>query len=82
MEKHRLLIDDKPMIDPRFFLDHGEIDFDIMTKAHQFVDRIAVAEPMRKIIYKRVFPLVSNQVGKDDFEDIVRDHSLTDWHRK
>lgn len=75
-------VDDKPMINPRFYLGHGEIDFDIMTKAHQFVDRIVTAEPMREIIYQRVFPPASGQVGKDDFENIVRDHSLTDWHRK
>lgn len=75
-------IHDKPMINPRFFMNHGRLDFDIMTKANHFVDRIITAEPMREIIYKRVFPPVNAQDEKDDFEDFVRDYSLTDWHRK
>lgn len=53
-----------------------------MTKAHHFVDRIVSAEPMREIIYKRVFPLVGGDKRKDDFATHVRDYSLTDWHRE
>lgn len=75
-------MDDKPIINPRFYMDTGQLDFDIMTKANNFVDRIVSAEPMREIIYKRVFPPVGGENGKDDFADHVRDYSLTDWHRE
>ena len=75
-------MDDKPIINPRFYMDTGQLDFDIMTKANHFVDRIVSAEPMREIIYKRVFPPVGGENGKDDFADHVRDYSLTDWHRE
>lgn len=75
-------VDDSPVIDPRFFTDIGHIDYDIMTKALHFVDTITTAEPMREIIYRRACPPVrEKQDGKEEFEDHVRDTSLTDWHR-
>jgi hypothetical protein len=46
------------------------------------MDRITSAEPMRQIMRGRAFPPVGSGDGKDEFEDHVRNHTLTDWHRK
>lgn len=75
-------VEDCPMINPRFYMNRGAIDFEIMTKSHHFIDRITSAEPMRQIMRGRALPPVGSGDGKDEFEDHVRNHTLTDWHRK
>lgn len=75
-------VEDCPMINPRFYMNRGGVDFEIMTKSHHFIDRITSAEPMRQIMRGRAFPPVGSGDGKDEFEDHVRNHTLTDWHRK
>lgn len=75
-------MNDKPMINPQFYMNHGQIDFEIMTNADHFMDRVVEAEPMREIIYQRVLPPSKGADGKDSFADYVRDNTMTDWHRK
>lgn len=76
-------IDEKPMIDPRYFLGPGEIDKKVMAKALRWGDRICQTEPLAKLIRGRVFPPPANGTKTEDevYEEFVSNYTVTDWHR-
>lgn len=76
-------IDDKPVIDPRYYLDEGELDKKIMALGHRMADRICSTEPLSKIIVGRVLPPVT-ELGREEqvYEDFVANYTVTDWHRE
>lgn len=75
----RVTIDDKPFIDPRYYQGlEGEIDRKIMAATQRFADRIGRTEPMAQIIKRRVCP----PEATDMYDEFVKDHTLTEWHRK
>ncbi|KGO73806.1 Glucose-methanol-choline oxidoreductase, N-terminal [Penicillium italicum] len=75
-------IDDKPVIDPRYFLGPGEIDKKVMAKALRWGDRICQTEPLAKLIHTRVFPPPANGADSEEklYEDFVSNYTVTDWH--
>jgi hypothetical protein len=77
-------IDDKPVIDPRYYLGPGEIDKKVMAKAQRFADRICQSDPLCKIARGRVFPPPSRDSDSEDsiYDDFVSNYTATDWHRK
>jgi hypothetical protein len=77
-------IDDKPIIDPQYYLGPGEIDRKIMAKALKFGDRICRTEPLCKIVRGRVFPPLANESDNEDetYDNFVSNYTVTDWHRK
>ncbi|KAJ5118428.1 uncharacterized protein N7443_007357 [Penicillium atrosanguineum] len=74
-------IDDKPIIDPRYYLDEGEFDKKIMALGQRMADRICSTEPLSKIIVNRVLPPVA-ELGREEqaYEDFVSNCTVTDWH--
>jgi hypothetical protein len=53
----RVTVEDKPIIDPKYYLGGGgEIDFGIMVAAQKFGAKITATAPLSGIIRKRVFP--------------------------
>lgn len=76
-------IDEKPVIDPRYFLGPGEIDKKVMAKALRWGDRICQTEPLAKLIRTRVFPPPTNGTKTEDevYEEFVSNYTVTDWHR-
>ena len=81
--KDRVTAEDKPVIDPRYYLGWGgDIDFRTMSLCERFADKICRTEPLSSIIVRRVFP-PEKEGGSDeaeDFSDWVRDTTITDWH--
>lgn len=73
---------DKPVIDPRYYLDAGALDFQLVAEAQKFGARICATAPLAGIIEKRVFPpeRESGEKEEDDFADWIRDYTITDWH--
>ena len=84
--------DDKPVIDPRYYIGPGgHVDFLSMVAAQKFGHKICSTPPMADMIVKRVFPPAPTPAGNsnghggstDDDEDFsawVRDTTMTDWH--
>jgi hypothetical protein len=79
-----ITIDDKPIIDPRYYLGPGEIDRKIMAKAQRFADRICRTEPLRNVVRGRVFPPPVRESDNEDevYDNFVSNYTATDWHRK
>ncbi|KAE8394467.1 hypothetical protein BDV23DRAFT_190065 [Aspergillus alliaceus] len=77
MESGRVTIHDKPVIDPKYYLDYGDIDFEVMKMGQRLTDRISTTQPLSNIIRSRVFPPTSEGVEYDEF---VRNYTITDWH--
>lgn len=83
-------VNDKPVIDPRYYLGPGDIDFDTMKAAQQFVDQICATQPLANIICSRVFPPipespvdgVGGAADADEYDQFVRNYTTTNWHRK
>lgn len=75
-EREATTAHESPVIHPQFYLGPGEIDFEVMRLAQQFTDQICSTPPLADIIRSRVWPLT------DDFEDFVKNCTVTDWHRK
>ncbi|KAJ5365179.1 Glucose-methanol-choline oxidoreductase [Penicillium concentricum] len=75
-------IDDKPVIDPRYFLGPGEIDKKVMAKALRWGDQICQTEPLAKLIRGRVFPPPAKAGDSEEkvFEEFVSNYTVTDWH--
>ena len=76
-------MDDKPVIDPRYYSGPGgEIDFKLMVASQEFGDKICAMRPLADIIVSRVYPPASTQdKGTNfDFSDWVRESTITDWH--
>jgi choline dehydrogenase-like flavoprotein len=82
-QRRKRTIDDKPIIDPRYFLGPGKIDQEIMALGQRMASRIAETEPLSKIIQKRVFPLVPDETNSERsvYEEFVSNYTVTDWHR-
>jgi choline dehydrogenase-like flavoprotein len=71
----------KPIIDLFYFEgEGGDIDFDVIVKAHEFGDKIHQTLPMSDIVVKRVFPPLPADGQKTDWISYVRDTAITDWH--
>lgn len=50
-------MDEKPLIDPKYYEgEGGKIDLEMMSQAQRFADKIVRTEPLRGIIVKRVWP--------------------------
>jgi len=73
---------DKPIIDPRYYLDAGVLDFKLLAEAQKFGAKICATAPLSGIIKKRVFPpeKESPTGDEEDFSDWIRDYTITDWH--
>ena len=88
--KKRTTAEDKPLINPRYYLDRGgALDFKLMSQCQRFADKICRTAPLSSIIVKRVFPpspppSATHQEGEggqeEDFSAWVRDTTITDWH--
>ena len=82
---NRVTVDDMPVINPRYYLGSGEIDFVTMTAAQQFVDQVCATKPLADIVRKRVFPPIPDEEARDEvdeYDHFVRNYSTTNWHRK
>ncbi|KAF5854966.1 hypothetical protein ETB97_010477 [Aspergillus alliaceus] len=77
MESGRVTIHDKPIIDPKYYLGYGDIDFEVMKMGQRLTERISTTQPLSNIIRSRVFPPTSEGVEYDEF---VRNYTITDWH--
>ncbi|KAL8786500.1 MAG: hypothetical protein Q9213_002727 [Squamulea squamosa] len=79
----RTTVDDKPVIDPKYYVGKGgKVDLEMMASAQKFAHRIVSTRPLADIIVGRVWP-PSPQNGnqeQEDFADWVRDNTITDWH--
>ena len=82
--RDKVTVDDKPIIDPRYYLGAGEIDRKVMVAAQRFGDSICRTEPLARIIKRRVCPpeTTGTESEVDTYEKFVKDHSITNWHRK
>lgn len=81
----KVTVHDKPVINPRYYLGAGgEIDRKIMAATQRFTDRICRTEPLARIIKRRVCPpdATDTKSESDTYDEFVKDHTVTDWHRK
>ena len=79
----RTSINDKPVIDPRYYLGPGEIDKKVMAASSRFTDRICQTQPLADIIKHRVCPPLDESRSEADIrEEFVTNQTTTDWHRK
>lgn len=79
----RATVHDKPIIDPRYFFGHGEVDLEIMKLGQRLTKRICATKPLSDIIRSRVFPPMSDSdtPGEmDEYDEFVRNYTITDWH--
>ncbi|KAE8314359.1 hypothetical protein BDV41DRAFT_534162 [Aspergillus transmontanensis] len=79
----RATVNDKPIIDPRYFLGHGEVDLEVMKIGQRLTKRICATKPLSDIICSRVFPPMSDSdtPGEmDEYDEFVRNYTITDWH--
>lgn len=84
--------DDKPVIDPQYYVGPGgQLDLLMMVAAQKFVHKICATEPMSNIILSRVCPPSTpapnihhhepdKEINDEDFAFWVRDNTITDWH--
>lgn len=71
---------EKPIIDPKYYQGPGgEVDFQTMVESQAFAHKITTTTPLSSIIVKRVFPPLPTK-GEDNFEEYVRNYTITDWH--
>lgn len=82
--REKATIDDKPIIDPRYYLGPGEIDRKVMAKAQRFADRICRTEPLCNVVRDRVFPphVMESECEDEVYNNFVSNYTATDWHRK
>ncbi|KAL8725973.1 MAG: hypothetical protein Q9166_007006 [cf. Caloplaca sp. 2 TL-2023] len=76
-------VDDKPIIDPRYYAGNGgKIDLEMMAAAQKFADKIVSSKPLADIIIGRVWPPAPKDGNKEeeDFTEWVKDNTITDWH--
>ncbi|KAE8421967.1 hypothetical protein BDV36DRAFT_18903 [Aspergillus pseudocaelatus] len=76
-------VHDKPIIDPRYYLGHGEIDLEIMKIGQRLTERICATKPLSDIICSRVFPPMPDSDASDEveeYDEFVRNYTITDWH--
>lgn len=85
--------DDKPVIDPQYYIGPGgQLDFLMMVASQKFAAKICATKPLSDIILSRVFPPPSPTLNiphqdsgkkeekEEDFAPWVRDATTTDWH--
>lgn len=76
-------VNDKPIIDPRYYLGPGEIDKKVMAATHRFSDHVSKTQPLAGIFKRRVWPPSDESRSQMDIsEEFVTNQSTTDWHRK
>ncbi|KAE8137964.1 hypothetical protein BDV38DRAFT_82350 [Aspergillus pseudotamarii] len=79
----RATVHDKPIIDPRYYLGHGEVDLEVMKIGQRLTERICATKPLSEIIRARVFPPMSGSNASDEvdkYDEFVRNYTITDWH--
>lgn len=84
-ENDEVTIDDKPIIDPKYYQGSGEFDKKIMAMALRFADKICQTEPLSKIIKGPAFPPLPDESNSEDRpsdEEFMEKYTITDWHRK
>ncbi|KAI4129768.1 MAG: hypothetical protein LQ338_002078 [Usnochroma carphineum] len=83
-EGKRTTVDDKLVIDPRYYGgEGGKVDFEMMAAAQKFADLIVGTKPLADIIVRRAWPPPPPDAGHEGDEDFgawVRDNTVTDWH--
>lgn len=85
-ENDQVTIDEKPIIDPKYYVGIGRLDKKVMASARKFADRICQTEPLAKIVKERVFPTLPTHSNDEDKEsefesEIMEKYTITDWHR-
>jgi choline dehydrogenase-like flavoprotein len=76
----RTTVYEAPVIDPRYYQGTGgEVDLITMAESQKFADKITRTLPLSSIIVQRVFP-PSTEDDDEDFQEYVRDYTITDWH--
>jgi hypothetical protein len=82
-DKPKTTVDDKPVIDPQYYIGAGELDKKIMAKAQRWADRICQTEPLAQIVRDRVFPppAEGSHTEESVYDDFVSNYTITDWHR-
>ena len=72
---------DKPVIDPKYYGGKGgEVDFKMMVASQAYADRICSTSPLSNIILERVYPPTDPKDPNYNFENWVRNSTITDWH--
>ena len=72
---------DKPVIDPKYYGGKGgEVDFKMMVASQAYADKICSTSPLSNIIVQRVYPPSDPKTPTYNFEDWVRNSTITDWH--
>ena len=75
---------DHPAIDAGFYRGpNGAIDLKLMSAAQKFATKICATPPLSDIILSRAFPPPPMQepgMDDEDFEDWVRETTVSDWH--
>ncbi|KAK5807517.1 hypothetical protein VI817_001775 [Penicillium citrinum] len=83
--KYPVTVDDKPIIDPKYYLGPGQYDKSVMTLARKFADKICETEPLSQITKGRVFPPPdedSDTSNTQSDEHFMEEYTITDWHRE
>ena len=76
-------MDQKPVIDPRYYQGPGgELDFQMMIACQEFADKICRTTPLADIIVSRAYPPPSSSSTDSpfDFAPWIRESTITDWH--
>ncbi|WEW61528.1 hypothetical protein PRK78_007018 [Emydomyces testavorans] len=73
-------IDDKPVINPRYYLDDGKIDFEVMKAAQIFADKICSTEPLSNIVVSRAYPPSQGDSTAGEFEDFLVNETESEFH--
>lgn len=80
----RTTADDKPVIDPKYYLgEGGKVDLEMMASAQKFAHKIVSSQPLADIIVARAWPPPTknnNDDEEEDFTEWVTDNTITDWH--
>ena len=82
-QSRRSIIDDKPIIDPQYYLGPGKIDQEVMAMGQRMAKNLSQTEPLAKVIQKQVFPPLPDQTISEEgaHKAFVSNYTVTDWHR-